>query len=240
MGLRTIFANDLQIAFAARTSQQFSGTAYEQKVHRVLDSGFALIQANCNEYFNQMGRNQRDTRVLRDLIAPVSAVVTGIIGLGAFAKQNNRTDVLTGFSLVTGAAASSLDIYDQRFLFGAENIGSVRTMTMTALSNHRRAVMDDAPTELVFAINQLQDNEDLCTPPQILTLVRESIKNAAPKTPEQANPISGENRAHDLTGAQSGGDVGRAVAPAAGAGSRSTSTPSPAPEDHHPIAVRPG
>ncbi len=164
----------------ARTS--FRDRQNEAAALNMLTSGFSLVHANCSQFFNEMGRNQRRSQIARDLISPITTVLTGILALQNFAENSNTKErMLSIISLGSGALTSGLDIYDTRFLFGAENIDSVQTMTLLALKAHEDVVLKSPPKRFEFAARQLIDNQNICTPPKILTLVRQSIQAAKPK-----------------------------------------------------------
>lgn len=172
-GIRGLFSSDLSKAITARSKQ--SVTAADMRP--LLNSGFALVRLSCNEYFNEMGRNQRNSAVLRDLIKPLTDVVNVVIGLKLLSDvENINADLLTGWTAFSSTGAAALSIYDRHFLFDNDNIAAVRAMTMNALATHRKEVYEATPDDVVLAIGQLQDNENICTPAQILSNVREAIK----------------------------------------------------------------
>ena len=158
---------------------------------RMLNSGFSLVRLYCNEYFNEMGRNQRNSAVLRDLVKPVSDIVNMVIGLKLLSdRENVNADLVTGFAGLSSAGVASLTIYDRHFLFDHDNIAAVRTMTMNALAKHRGEVYKNMPDDVVLAVGQLQENENICTPAQILSNVRDAIKKGefAAKTTGAGEP----------------------------------------------------
>jgi hypothetical protein len=139
-------------------------------------SGFALVYARCNDYFWRMGGNQTRARVARDAIAPIVTLLTGIIGLRDFTTNPTREqDLIQALSLGSAFATSGLDIYDSHFLFGAENINSVRILTFNALATHRTGVDTLQVTTPEQAAIHLIDHQAICTPPNILALAREAI-----------------------------------------------------------------
>ena len=197
--MRDIFKVDLEVAYNDRISDRIS----QPNINKMLRGGFGLIHANCGAYFDEMGRNQKRSQVLRDLISPITTVLTGVLALQDFSKNPSRKeDILSIISLGSGALASGLDIYDTRFLFGTDNIDSVETMTLNAITAHRNDVLANPPSEFAFAMTQLIDNQDICTPPQILTLVRESIRNANPQPPAATDGDANDHRPVSVTSPQ--------------------------------------
>lgn len=176
LGVRQIFINDLQNAWNARAAGGEGAT----KANRLLAiSGVSLIQVNCNEYFNEMGRNQRNSAVLRDLIAPVTAVINAAISLHLFGGlEATNQNIQLGFGAISAAGGSALDIYDRRFLFDSDNIAAVRSNTMAALSKNADETLSAVPGDFVQVIARLQQIENFCTPPEILSNVRASLKAA--------------------------------------------------------------
>ena len=178
LGLSQSFATDLQAAYAARGTPQAAGLN-----RLMMNSGLALIHANCTEYFHEMGKNHRNSRVLRDLVTPITNVITGLVALHVFSDMEaTNTNLLKALAIGSGAYTAGLDIYDNRFLFGSDNIGSVKTLTFKALSSHQASLEQEPPNDFVFVITHLLDNENICTPPQILNLVRQSIGTGTPTT----------------------------------------------------------
>ena len=188
LGLAQIFANDLSAAYKVRAT---SGALQEEIADRnlaMLKSGLALVRANCTEYFNAMGRSHRNSRVLRDLVTPVTNVITGLVAMNLFSDAEvTNGNILKGLAIGSSAYSAGLDIYDNRFLFGSDNIGSVRTLVINALSSHQQSLEARPPDDFVFVVTHLLDNEDICTPPQILRLVRESLSSATPKPKDDGN-----------------------------------------------------
>ena len=175
LGVRQFFLADLQRAWRAREAG-----LNEEKANRLLAiSGVSLIQVNCNEYFNEMGRNQRNSSVLRDLIAPVTAAINAAISLHLFSSvEAVNQNIQLGFGAISATGTSALDIYDRRFLFDSDNIAVVRSNTMAALSKNADETLSNVPSDFVQVIARLQQVENFCTPPEILSNVRATLKAA--------------------------------------------------------------
>ena len=137
-GVRQIFADDLKGLLADRRARKQPDTA---AMKPLLNSGFSLVRVYCNEYFNEMGRNKRNSAVLRDLIKPITDVVNLVIGLKLLSDTENvNADLVTGFAGLSSAATAGLNVYDRHFLFDNDNIAAVRALTMNGLAKHREAV----------------------------------------------------------------------------------------------------
>src|SRR6185436_9211883 len=77
-GVRKFFIDDLaRLVDARRPGTPADPAAMES----LLNSGFSLVRVYCNEYFNEMGRNQRNSAILHDLVKPLTDAVNLVIGL---------------------------------------------------------------------------------------------------------------------------------------------------------------
>jgi hypothetical protein len=142
----------------------------------MLSSGYTHIYIFCDSYFNSMGQQQRKSRVIRDTIAPISALMTGVLALHSFNKNpGSKEDLLAVIGLATAGTAAALDIYDEHMLFGADNIDSVRTLTKNALAAHYVEVRSAPVISFDAATRHLLDNQAICTPQHILSLTRTAI-----------------------------------------------------------------
>jgi hypothetical protein len=210
LGLSHTFAGDIRAAYAARNTPGYAEGHIEALNRNMMKSGLALVRANCIEYFHEMGRHHRDSRVLRDLVTPISNVLTGLVAMQIFSDAEvTNTNILKGLAIGSGAYTAALDIYDTRFLFGSDNIADVQTMVVNALGNHQTSLEARPPDDFVFVVTHLLDNENICTPPQILTLVRESIRTANPKPKDQDGDNDDDQ---DDDGLEPSVNVGRPVA----------------------------
>jgi hypothetical protein len=140
-------------------------------------AGYELIYADCADYFAAMGRRQGGTRIARASIGPIGDLITQIISIVSFENAGTREDLTTLLAAGTSAATAALNIYDQHFLFGADNIDEVRRLVQDALRAHAAATFGTNVDHDTFgrAANHLEDNQAICRPSRILTLVREAI-----------------------------------------------------------------
>jgi hypothetical protein len=181
---RTNFRYDVDRSVANRTDTALSA--------RMLESGFLLVRTNCDVFFRQMQRGQRLSRVSRDTIAPLITLLTGAIRLANFNTQASQTDALEILALGSGAALAGINIYDEHWLFGAENVIEVQDLTFSALSAHREIILGQPPMQFEAAVMHLLDHQRICTPANILRRTREAIavSRVVPRTP--ANPSIGQ------------------------------------------------
>jgi hypothetical protein len=148
----------------------------------MLETGFAAITASCDDFFQSSGRDQTRLLVLRDIIV-AATMATGALAIadrnGEMGGTGNE-NALSWLTLGSSAALTGIDIYTQRYLFGAENIDAVRDLTMQALEVHRTAVLNPAPGTAVpatyeRALGRLRENQAKCSPRAIARLARDAI-----------------------------------------------------------------
>ena len=123
-------------------------------------------------------REEAPRIIARDIIPPITALITGIIGLGDFSSHPGRKeDYIQMLALGTAATSATLNIYDRHFLFGAENVGAVQTMALKAQSVHAQSVLKQKNLSFEMAMQHLIDNQGQCSPQSILSLARSVIKD---------------------------------------------------------------
>ena len=149
--------------------------AREAAMEEFMQAAYALIYADCGAYFAHMSRNQGRTRIARDSIAPISSLITGILSVVRFENPAAEQDASTILAVATGAGTSALDVYDQHFLFGADNIDVVRQLVMRALAAHALASFVRKTNRFDQATVHIEDNQAICRPSHILTLARQAI-----------------------------------------------------------------
>ena len=159
------------------------------KAREMMDAGITLTRMRCNDFFAERAGHQTQERVFRRSVAPVSAVLTGIIGLIAFKTDAGRQQAIQILGIGQSATIAGLELYESEFLFGSANVNSVRTLTMRALDEHARLILD---TRVAFygAARHLIDHQMICTPANILELSQSAIREGriAPATPIQSGP----------------------------------------------------
>lgn len=166
---------------------------YERVQARMLDTGFTLTYANCSDFFLSSGTRQSVLLTLKDAIVTVGTIATGILALVDFKSSKTQSTVLAVVGLGTTAATATIDIYTQRFLFGAENVDAVRDLTLAALAADQREFQKD-PKNLVYdkVIRGLLDNQAICTPRHIALLARKAIASGAQNVQAYTPTAQGE------------------------------------------------
>lgn len=160
----------------------------EVAMEEFMQAAYALVYADCGAYFAHMGRNQGRTRIARDAIAPLSSLITGILAAVRFENAASEQDAAAVLALATGAATSALDVYDQHFLFGADNIDVVRQLVMRALAAHALASFVRKTDRFDQATVHIEDNQSICRPSHILTLARQAIAAGTPEARSSLRP----------------------------------------------------
>ncbi|MGE0180419.1 MAG: hypothetical protein AB7O91_11445 [Sphingomonas sp.] len=162
------------------------GPDQQAVLQHYMRTGFALILAECVHYLDHMSRNQARANIMRDSITPLTTLINGIVAL-----RGDTSGGIPELALATATARSTLDIFDQRFLFGANNIDAVRQMVLRTLGAHGQAALAMPNLNFEIASGQILRNQEICTPSRILTLTRESIQNAVP-APDNAAATAGK------------------------------------------------
>ena len=104
-------------------------------------------------------------------------------------------DALTALALLTSAASSGLDVYEQRYLFGAKNVDNVRRLVLRAQLAHAEEAMDYDKDNITYwkAVRRLAENQMVCSPGAILDMVGKSIeKGEIEAVPAPSKAASGK------------------------------------------------
>ncbi len=195
-----MFINDFKNAEKHRLSDANGDNPF---VPQMLRSGFMYNYSFCENYFTQMGQNQRKSQIFRSSLVPITALITGIIGLHDFSNNPRAKEgLITSLAIGSAASTAALDIYDQHFLYGAENIGAVKVMTLKAQDAHATKVLEQKNITFERAMLHLIDNQDQCSPQSILSLARSVLKTAKLKA---TNENDGDGQGGVIANANAGG-----------------------------------
>ncbi|MBB5411684.1 hypothetical protein HDG34_005645 [Paraburkholderia sp. HC6.4b] len=155
----------------------------------MLEAGFSLIYASCMDYFRSAGKRQQWIIVANDTVAVAGTLATSILAL-----THAGTAAVSATALGTSTFVAGTGVYTKDFLFAAENIDSVRTLTMNALVTHQNKVRKDRGVLTVnAALVALFDDQDICTIPEITSLVRQALQTARPRATDNAGNSIGQN-----------------------------------------------
>jgi hypothetical protein len=177
-GVAAIFIRSEQASFALPPDNDLA-TA-------MMTNGFGLIYASCSDFFQSAGQSQKWLIVSRDAVGAIGTLTAGLMALHDYSQT-----AVANVALGTGAAFAGLDIYTKNFLFGAENIESVRELTLNALSAHSEKVKSlVSVVTYQSATTYLLDNQEICSPMKISALARQAISRGkvVATTDELASP----------------------------------------------------
>lgn len=154
----------------------------------MLRDGFALIQANCRDYFTSAGKQQTILLAAKDVIAATGTLATSVVAISGGGEK-----VVAGLALATGTALTGVDIYTKNYLFAAENVAEVAELVTKALAVHSTASLDNGPYRYSNGVVVLLDNQAICTDRYIAKLARQAIGSGevVSKT-EEEQPNTGE------------------------------------------------
>lgn len=166
---------------AVDKSAKVYGDANWGQTKEMLDTGFLLVASNCDDYFRVMGSRQRDSGIARSMLAPVISLLTGVIALKDFQNSDRQQDFVEGLGIGSAAFLATLDIHDQHFLFGAENIFEVEQLTMDALDTSEAEIRSKGKMNFESAAKLLMRHDGICTPQGIKFLVKGAINSSEVK-----------------------------------------------------------
>lgn len=141
---------------------------------KMAEAGFGLVRSQCSEFFTSRGENQKWLALGTDTVTTAGALATGILALAG-----SGTLAVSIVALTTATLYSSADVYTKNFLFGAENIDAVRTMTLNALAEDASETLATPllSWNFAYALNAIMDNQELCKPSAIMAATRKAISS---------------------------------------------------------------
>jgi len=161
-----------QADMTVRGSTDFGNDAGEKAYRTLLREGLGLIRGNCADFFRERGDRQQSVNFLRDVVAIGGTTAGAIMGVAGGSVLAMTVIALSGATLY-----GSLDVYTKNFLFGVENIESVRTLTMQTLSdNANQLISMPAPLSFQGVAGALADNQEICKPASIAAAVRLKLR----------------------------------------------------------------
>lgn len=162
----------------------------------MIESGFTLVKARCNDFFAAKVGNQGRARVARGLLQPLTTAITTTFAVINFGSESGEEDALTLLTAGTVLGTAILDLYEEQFLFDADNVDSVRGMTMRALRASEAQITQANIENFDRAVRALTDHQMTCTPGNILELVRQSIEDGdfRPREKPTDNDGKGQER----------------------------------------------
>ena len=141
----------------------------------LLQAGLSLIANNCSDFFRAEGRRQQRLEFFKDTTTALALLATGALGIARVA--GNAVAIV---SLSAAGASATISVINRDFLFGADNIDDVRTLVANALAAHAGTVLalqqsSPAAANFDWVVHQLEDNQEICQGPRIVSLTRSAI-----------------------------------------------------------------
>lgn len=176
-GIRTNFLEDrfVDLACLSKSTPKNPIAAVD-----MLESSFSLTNARCTDFFAQKAGTQTTVNTLRSTVAPVLTLLTGVLSIANFKNDTNgskRADWEKGLSLASTATLAGLSIYEENFLFSAENIDDVRGLTKHAMAEYRKKVLSLTGHSFDTSVDYVLEYHMICTPGSIKGLVKSAIKD---------------------------------------------------------------
>lgn len=161
-------------------SMRASEANEESAAKEMVNSGISLVKVRCADFFAAKRGNQSKARLIRSLLQPLTVAITSTFAVINFGGEEEgefgQDDALALLAAGNALATAGLNVYEDQFLFGAENVTSVEQMTMRALATHERAILKSV-SSFDVGVRRLIDHQSICLPGNILELVRQSIDN---------------------------------------------------------------
>jgi hypothetical protein len=165
-GLVRLFFNSATMSYDAPADSNLA--------KQMLSDGFALIYANCNEYFRSAAHTQQTLIFGRDLLGTFGTLGTGIVALARAPK-----DATAIAALITSTGYAIMDDIAKDFLFSADNVEAVRDLTLRTMQADQATVLtNNTFYSYQTAVLYLQANQNYCSLRKIAELVKEATKNA--------------------------------------------------------------
>ncbi len=166
----------------------------------MLREGLGLVRGNCADFFRQRGDNQQVINLSRDIVAMGGTTAAAIIGLTGGSALALSIIAISGATLYAG-----IDTYTKNFLFGVDNIESVRTLTMQTLNTNASTLLNVPDSEVLTFQNvagAIMDNQEICKPASIAAAVRLKLRGGSggiEAAGEDANTRSQLDAARSMT-----------------------------------------
>lgn len=166
---------NLAFNFSSKVCSSFTKQDDKKLAGEMVNSGITLVRTRCSDFFAAKQSNQARTRLVRSLIQPLTIAVTSTFSVINFGSEQRESDALALLAAGNALAGAGLEIYEDQFLFGADNVYSVQALTMRALSAHQADIQKSDPSNFDAGVRMLLDHQSICTPGNILELVRAAI-----------------------------------------------------------------
>jgi hypothetical protein len=171
------YSDQVAISKGLKSAPTSSSDPVSMQARQMASDGTALVDQYCSAFFKSAGKNQTWLNVGKDITAVIGTAATGVLAL---ASPSNAA-AAGAVALATATAYNGADLYTRDFLFGSDNIESVRSLTTKALLAHTAAVLPNIDTDKTVwsfrgAAEVINDHQDLCTPASIHAAVLAAIQ----------------------------------------------------------------
>jgi hypothetical protein len=170
--------DSLEAHFRASACASMANADDNTKAKAMFESGARLVHARCNDFFAQKAGTQTGINTAFDSVVPIVSLLTGILSISNVA-DGRRSDYESALAFGSAAVTSGLKIYESNFLFAAENIESVRKLTVDTLNQHAstfRSELDPETHTFYTSTQYVIENQMICTPGRIRELVSGAIE----------------------------------------------------------------
>lgn len=147
----------------------------QAKLNAMLGDGLGLVYAHCSDFFRESGTRQERLLIARDVVTTLGTLAGTALAIGNRSGRNDA-DSLALIAFGTSSAMAGIDVYTQRYLFGADNIDAVRELTLNALVAHADSARALRPSTYQSVTLHILDNQAICTPRRIALLARQAIQ----------------------------------------------------------------
>lgn len=173
-GTLKLFVDTAELAYPASPTANTDPAIQRLFMRR----GFALVKDRCRTYFSIKSSRQRTVNVWQEVFAPVTVVATGVLAL-VDGGETVDSDYLRALGLGIGAAEAGFKIYEEQFLFSADNVDAVRVLVENALRVDANQKLATAGSQLNYtaSVEAIVGNQLICSPQQIIPLVKKAIEN---------------------------------------------------------------
>ncbi len=167
-------------AKTATDQQQKKGTgcAY-QSVHarQMALAGFKLADQYCHDFFARKRTIQNGNNVINDFASGATSLAGAVGGL-----VSGSPAAPAAIGSLVGISNQATALTNKDFLFGQDNIDTVEGLANTALVADTSTALpnpDVSDWTYDLAVGTIRRHEQICDPSHILTLIKQSVQNAA-------------------------------------------------------------
>ncbi|WP_448657954.1 hypothetical protein ACPVPU_10830 [Sphingomonas sp. CJ99] len=176
-GIRTSVLEDRFVAAACASA---AASSDNDLAIAMLETSFSMTNARCTDFFADKAGNQARANIVRSSVAPVLTLLTGVLSIVNIKNDvdgEKRADWERGLTLASTATLAGLTVYEENFLFSADNIDDVRGLTKHAMAQYRQTVLRMTNHTFDTSVDYALEYHMICTPGKIKSLVKQAIKD---------------------------------------------------------------